>query len=90
LAILRWLGKNVGTLLMAFVLSMVVWISAVVAADPNVEQTLNRGVSLEIEDLEPGLLIMNAVPEQVRLTLNAPELSMAHIVRRPAFCSGLD
>jgi YbbR domain-containing protein len=57
---------------MAFVLSMVVWISAVVAADPNVEQTLNRGVSLEIEDLEPGLLIMNAVPEQVRLTLNAP------------------
>jgi YbbR domain-containing protein len=72
LAILRWLGKNIGTLLMAFVLSMVVWISAVVAADPNVEQTLNRGVPLEIEDLEPGLLIMNVVPEQVRVTLNAP------------------
>jgi YbbR domain-containing protein len=72
LAILRWLGKNVGTLLMAFVLSMVVWISAVVAADPNVEQTLNRGIPLELEDLEPGLLIMNAVPEQVRVSLNAP------------------
>jgi YbbR domain-containing protein len=72
LAILRWFGKNVGTLIMAFILSIVVWISAVVAADPNVEQALNRAVTLEIENLEPGLLIMNDIPGQVRITLNAP------------------
>lgn len=72
MAILRWVGKNIGTLIMAFILSMVVWISAVVAADPNVEQALNRGVTLEVEDLQPGLMIMNEIPGQVRLTLNAP------------------
>ncbi len=72
MVVLRWLGKNVGTLVMAFILSMVVWISAVVAADPNVEQALNRPVTLEVEDLQPGLLIMNEIPGQVRITLNAP------------------
>jgi YbbR domain-containing protein len=71
-AILRWFGKNLGTLLMAFVLSMVVWISAVIAADPNVENPLGRGVTIEVENLAPGLLIMNDIQEQVRLTLNAP------------------
>jgi YbbR domain-containing protein len=72
MVILRWFTKNIGTLLMAFILSMVVWISAVVAADPNIEQALNRAVTLEVEDLQPGLLIMNDIPVQVRLTLNAP------------------
>jgi YbbR domain-containing protein len=57
---------------MAFILSMVVWISAVVAADPNVEQALNRAVTLEVENLEPGLLIMNDIPGQLRMTINAP------------------
>jgi YbbR domain-containing protein len=57
---------------MAFILSMVVWISAVIAADPNVENTLGRAVTIEVENLAPGLLIMNEIPGQVRLTLNAP------------------
>jgi YbbR domain-containing protein len=71
-AILRWFGKNLGTLLMAFILSMVVWISAVIAADPNVENPLGRAVTIEVENLAPGLLIMNEIPTQVRLTFNAP------------------
>jgi YbbR domain-containing protein len=69
---LRWFGKNLGTLLMAFILAMVVWISAVIAADPNVENPLGRGVTLEVENLAPDLLVMNDIPDQVRLTLNAP------------------
>jgi YbbR domain-containing protein len=69
---LRWFGKNLGTLLMAFILSMVVWISAVIAADPNVENSLGRAVTIEVENLAPDLLIMNDISGQARLTLNAP------------------
>lgn len=72
MAILRWFGNNLGTLLMAFILAMVVWISAVIAADPNVENPLGRAVPIEVENLDPNLLIMNDIPTQVRVTLNAP------------------
>ena len=40
----RWLFRNIGTLILALVLAIVVWISAVTAANPNVERT--RTVSL--------------------------------------------
>lgn len=72
MGILRWFGKNLGTLLMAFILSMVVWISAVIAADPNVENPLGRTITIEVRNLSPDLVIMNDIPVQVRLTINAP------------------
>ena len=39
IAAFKWLGKNLGSILLALVLSIVVWISAVVTADPNEELT---------------------------------------------------
>lgn len=72
MGILRWFGKNLGTLLMAFILSMVVWISAVIAADPNVENPLGRTITIEVRNLSPDLVIMNDIPGQVRITINAP------------------
>ena len=72
MGILRWFGKNLGTLLMAFILSMVVWISAVIAADPNVENPLGRTITIDVRNLSPDLVIMNDIAGQVRLTINAP------------------
>ena len=46
--ILRWLAKNIGTLLTAFVLAVIVWVSAVIASDPNEEHILARSVPIEI------------------------------------------
>ncbi len=69
---LRWLGRNLGTLLMAFILALIVWVSAVISEDPNVEDVLTRPVPLERIGMDPGLLIIGSVPTQVRLTLNAP------------------
>jgi YbbR domain-containing protein len=69
---LRWLGRNLGTLLLAFALALVVWISAETAADPNVEQVFPRPVRLDIANEDPNLLIISEIPEQVRVTLNTP------------------
>lgn len=67
---LRWFVSNLSTLFLAFALAVVVWISAVTAADPNIERS--RVVSLEILGLDPGMLVVGTAPTQVRVVLEAP------------------
>ncbi len=70
--VLRWLAKNVGALLTALVLAVIVWVSAVVASDPNEEQILNRAVSIDIIGQDPSLQIMGSIVRNVTLVLRAP------------------
>lgn len=57
-------------MILAIALAIVVWISAVTAANPNVEHT--RSVPLEIVGLDPDMLVVDFPPSQVRVTLEAP------------------
>ena len=68
---IRWLISNFSSLLLAFALAVVVWVSAVTAANPDVERS--RTVPLEIIGLDPDMLIVANVPSQVRVTLRAPK-----------------
>lgn len=70
--ILRWLAKNLGTLLTALILAVIVWVSSVVASDPNEEHILGRSVPIEIAGQDPGLQIMSDVPRDISLVLRAP------------------
>jgi YbbR domain-containing protein len=70
---LRWLGKNIVTLLVALLLALVVWVSAVLSADPNVECDLGRQVPIELIGKDPGLKVMSNVPSSVKLNLLAPQ-----------------
>jgi YbbR domain-containing protein len=70
--ILRWLAKNLGTLLTAFILAVIVWVSAVIASDPNEEHVLGRPVPIEIIGQDPNLQIMGPVPSTVTVALRAP------------------
>jgi YbbR domain-containing protein len=71
-SLLRRFGRNLSTLLLAFVLAVVVWVSAVMASDPNQELPLAQPVTLEIVGQDPGLLLMGNTQSQVQLRLNAP------------------
>ncbi len=82
IAAFKWLGKNLSTIILAFVLSIVVWISAVVTADPNEELTF-RPVTIEKIGLASDLLIVNEVPSQVRLTLRAPRSIWDQLNKNP-------
>ncbi|MFZ2095895.1 MAG: CdaR family protein [Anaerolineales bacterium] len=70
--ILRWLAKNFGTLLTALILAVIVWVSAVIASDPNEEHILDRPVQIEIVGQDPNLQIMGDVTRDVSLVLRAP------------------
>ena len=41
MTLLRWLGRNISTLLIAFILASIVWASAVTAVDPNEERVFD-------------------------------------------------
>jgi YbbR domain-containing protein len=54
-------------------LAVVVWVSAVLSTDPNVEAAYPRSVELEVLYQDPGYLQVAKIPSTVRLTLNAPQ-----------------
>jgi YbbR domain-containing protein len=72
MVVLSWFGKHISTLILAFALSLVVWVSAETARDPNQEQLFPRPVNIEIVGLDPSLLIPDDIPTQARINLNAP------------------
>ena len=74
---LRWLFRNLSTLLLAFALAVVVWFSAETAANPNIEST--RSVPLEIDGLDPNMLVVSSPPAQVRVTLRSPSSVMTSL-----------
>lgn len=82
LAPLRWLMHNLSTLLLALILAMVVWVSAVLTADPNVVQT-SPPIPLEILGQDTSLLLVGDVPSEVRLTLRAPQSVWNQLSKQP-------
>ncbi len=68
----RWFVKNIGTLLLALILAVAVWVSAVTAADPDETRTLDTLVSLEFVGQDPSLIITSTIPQGVEVTLRAP------------------
>jgi YbbR domain-containing protein len=70
MALVRWLGRNISTLLLSFILAVIVWGSAVTSADPNEERTY--ATTIEIVGQETNIEILNDIPDQLLITLYAP------------------
>jgi YbbR domain-containing protein len=80
---LRWLGQNLGTLFLAFILAVVVWISAVVSRDPNVERNIPRMITIEQVGKADDLLIIGDLASQVRVMVKAPESIYNRLIIAP-------
>ncbi|TFG65530.1 MAG: hypothetical protein E4H27_10775 [Anaerolineales bacterium] len=70
---LDWFGKNLRIFFLAFILSVSVWVSAVIAADPDETRPFPTPVSIEIIGQDPGLVITNTYTRQIELVLQAPQ-----------------
>jgi YbbR domain-containing protein len=70
---LRWLGTNLRTFLLAFALALAVWVSAVTSADPDETRPFPAAVPIEFIGQDPGLVVTGGVPDSVELTLRAPQ-----------------
>jgi YbbR domain-containing protein len=70
----HWLATNFRTFLLAFVLAIAVWVTAVTAANPDETQVFPHPVPIEFIGQDPGLILTGgAVPQQVEMTLRAPK-----------------
>lgn len=80
----RFLSRNFGSLITAFILALIVWVSAVTAADPNEEQLYPLPIPISITGKDPKLLIMGTIPENERVTLNAPRSIQDQLASDPS------
>jgi len=69
---LDWFGKNIRIFFLALVLAVAVWVSAVIAADPDETRTFPTPVTIEIVGQDPSLVITNTYTRQIELVLQAP------------------
>lgn len=69
---LRILWRNLTTILTALILAITVWVSAVIAADPNEVRSFPDNIPLEIANVPEGMIVVGQVPTSVQVTLSAP------------------
>ncbi|HEX2989769.1 MAG TPA: CdaR family protein [Anaerolineales bacterium] len=69
---MRWLASNLRTFLLAVVLGLAVWVSAVSAADPDVVRAFPRPIPIEVIGQDPSLILTSEPPASLNLTLRAP------------------
>ncbi len=72
LRLLRGVWANLGSLGLAFALALAVWVSAVVAEDPNEERAYPNPVPVQVVGLDSRLVIVGGVPPEVNVRLSAP------------------
>ncbi len=69
---MRNLAANIRTFLLALVLGISVWISAVTSADPDEVRIFPNTIPLEIIGKDPSLIVTSDIPPQVEVTIRAP------------------
>lgn len=65
-------AANIPTFLLALVLGISVWVSAVTSADPNEVRIYPNPIPLEIIGRDPSLIITTNIPQEVEVTIRAP------------------
>lgn len=71
--LLRSLTKNLPSLLLAMVLALAVWISAVTAADPIAARQYERAIPIEVVGQDPNLVLTSPIPDANNIKLSAPQ-----------------
>jgi len=81
--VLSDLGRNLRSLVWALVLGLAVWIAAVTAADPDEVRAMPAPVSLDVVGQDPGLVVTGTLPQEVRLTIRAPQSVWSELATSP-------
>lgn len=82
--VLRFIFRVLPTVILSLIMATAVWITAVTASDPTQERVYPRPVPIEIIGQDSGLVITGQIPEQVNLTLSAPNSVWNRLLREQA------
>jgi YbbR domain-containing protein len=70
---LRWIASNLPLALLALLLAVLTWVTAVEEADPTKTDRFLQPIPVEVDGLPAGLVIVGEVNAWTRVTLRAPE-----------------
>jgi len=70
---IRWLLENVGLLLLALVIAVVVWIAQESERDPIVEDDYQQPIPVVVQNQPPGTHLVEGWQAEVRVRLRAPQ-----------------
>ena len=73
---LKWLFNNLGSLIIAIALAVLVWIVAEQEAYPNVERVFPTPVAIVAQNMPAGMIAYGESARTVRVTFNAPQSSL--------------
>lgn len=73
---IHWLLENMGLLLLAVVIAVVVWIAAAWDRDPIEEMEFGQPIPVQVENLPPDTHILDGWQQEVRVRLRAPRSVM--------------
>ena len=79
---MRLLAKNVRTFLLALILGVSVWVSAVSIADPNEVRAYPDPIPLEVIGQDPSLILTSEIPPTVEVSLRAPRSVWESLIAR--------
>jgi Uncharacterized protein conserved in bacteria len=79
---MRSFARNLRTFLLALVLGISVWVSAVSAADPNEVQSYPKPIPLQVIGQDPTLVITSDLPSTVEMSLRAPHSVWEDLIAR--------
>lgn len=69
---MRLFAKNIRTFLLALVLGVSVWVSAVSDADPNEVRPYPNPIPIKVVGQDPGLVLIHEIPQTMEISLRAP------------------
>ena len=69
---MRWFASNIRTFVLALILGIAVWVSAVSAADPDEVRPYPKSIPIEIVGQDPSLILTSEIPNTMSVTLRAP------------------
>jgi len=73
--VIRTVLDHLGTLAMAFVLALVVWVMAVNQEDPIVRDVFREPIPIEVNNLPEGMVIFGDIVDSTQVTIQAPQSS---------------
>ena len=79
--VLRWLGRNISTLLIAFIFASIVWGSAVTAVDPNEYRIFE--IPIDVLGKDTNIEVLNEIQYRLSMTLFAPRSILDGIQKEP-------
>ncbi|MGD8760648.1 MAG: CdaR family protein, partial [Anaerolineales bacterium] len=72
-SVLRWIWQNLGSMFLAGVLALTVWMAAVNAEDPIQTRAFPENVPIVYQGLPLGLQVVGTAPQEGTVSLRAPQ-----------------